>query len=75
MYGLVLITALVAGFFFLTIALIAGGMVALVILARLWWSSRGLRPPPQQAEIEGEFAVIERREAIRQIETPRRPPQ
>ena len=74
LYGLALATALVAGFFFLTIALAAGAMVASVILARLWWLGRGVRRPQRHAEIEGEFAVIERREAIEHIETrnPRR---
>ena len=62
---------LVVGFFFLTVALAAGAIVALVILARLWWVTRALRRTPEHAEIEGEFAVIEGREAVRQIETPR----
>ena len=70
LYGVLLVTALVVGFFFLTIVLVAGAIVALVILARLWWISRAVRHSREQAEIEGEFAVIERREAIEQIETP-----
>src|SRR5688572_17004573 len=73
LYGLVAITVLVIGFFFLTIALVAGALVALVILARLWWISRRPRPAQELADIEGEFAVIEQREAIQQIESPRRP--
>jgi hypothetical protein len=74
LYGVLLAVALVAGFFFLTIALVAGAIVASVILARLWWISRALRRSREQAEIEGEFAVIETRETVRQIEAsgPRR---
>ena len=71
LYGLLFAVVLVAGFFFLTIALAAGAIVALVILTRLWWVARALRRAPEHAEIEGEFAVIEGREAVRQIETPR----
>ena len=73
LYGLALAAVLVVGFFFLTIALVAGAIVALVILVRLWWITRGVRHSRQQAEIEGEFAVIERREAIEHIETSRPP--
>jgi small-conductance mechanosensitive channel len=72
LYGLALATVLVVGFFFLTVALIAGAFVALAILARLWWISRRVHHSREQAEIEGEFAVIEGREAIRRLETPRR---
>lgn len=71
LYGVLLAAVLVVGFFFLTVALIAGAIVALVILARLWWISRAVRHSREQAEIEGEFAVIEGREAIRRIETSR----
>lgn len=70
LYGLLLATVLVVGFFFLTIALVAGAIVASVILARLWWISRGVQHSRERAEIEGEFAVIERRKATRQIEAP-----
>ena len=71
LYGLLFTAVLVVGFFFLTIALAAGAIVALVILARLWWVARAVRRTPEHEEIEGEFAVIEAREVARQIETPR----
>jgi small-conductance mechanosensitive channel len=70
LYGLLFAAVIVVGFFFLTVALAAGAIVALVILARLWWVARALRRTPEHAEIEGEFAVIEGREGVRQIETP-----
>ena len=73
LYGLLFAIVLVVGFFFLTIALVGGAIVALVILARLWWVARALRRNREDAEIEGEFAVIEGREVTRLIETPRPP--
>ena len=69
-YGLLFAAVIVVGFFFLTVALAVGAIVALVILARLWWVARALRRNAEHAEIEGEFAVIEGREVARQIETP-----
>ena len=69
LYGLLLAIALVVGFFFLTVALVAGAFVGAAVLARLWWLSRAARQSRKQEEIEGEFAVIEPRETVRQIET------
>jgi hypothetical protein len=69
LYGFLLLAVLVIGFFFLTVALVAGALVAAVILARLWWISRRARRAREDVEIEGEFAVIEQRETSRQIES------
>ena len=66
---------LVLGFFFLTVALVAGAILALVIGFRLWWSLRKLKQAqagaggsasgsaPGAADkhvVEGEYQVIER---------------
>ena len=42
--------------------------VALVILARLWWLARRARAAQRDSAIEGEFAVIERREHTQRID-------
>ena len=57
-----LVTAalVVLGFFFLTVALIAGALVAAVVGARLWWALRKLkRAQPAQVVVEGDYRVIE----------------
>ena len=52
---------LVAGFFFLTVALVAGAFVALAIGVRIWWTLRRLRKQAQaSAALEGEYTVVER---------------
>jgi membrane protein implicated in regulation of membrane protease activity len=71
-YALACAALFVLAFFFLTVALIAGAIVALVVIGRLWWMSRKLSRTQEQTEIEGEFTVVERRESIQKIET--RPP-
>ena len=68
LYGLVLAALLVIGFFFLTVALVAGALVALVVLARLWWLTRKASRTRTDDSIEGEFAVVEEREAVRRID-------
>ena len=63
----------VVGFFFLTVALIAGALIALVIGVRLWWAIRKLKraqansPVTTRATgatdgsvVDGEYQVIER---------------
>jgi Flp pilus assembly protein TadB len=49
----------VLGFFFLTVALIAGTLVAAAVLVRWWWLSRRLRHARAQATLEGEYEVVE----------------
>jgi predicted lipid-binding transport protein (Tim44 family) len=57
---------LVAGFFFLTVALVAGAFLALAIGVRIWWTLRRLRKQAQaSAALEGEYTVVERAEAER----------
>jgi membrane protein implicated in regulation of membrane protease activity len=71
-YALVCAALIVLAFFFVTVALIAGAIVALVVIGRLWWISRKLSRTQEQTQIEGEFTVVERHDPIQKIET--RPP-
>lgn len=63
----------IVGFFFLTVALVAGALLALVIGARLWWSIRKLKRAAAAGEtmggehyrggkdaLDGEYQVVER---------------
>lgn len=50
---------LVAAFFFIGIALIAGAILAGVILLRFWWLKRKLRQAHTESFVEGEYQVIE----------------
>jgi uncharacterized membrane protein len=50
------------GFFFVTVALIVGALLALAIVARLWWVSRKLRRARDRDVVEGEYEVVERSE-------------
>lgn len=57
---------LVAGFFFLTVAIVAGAFLALGIGIRIWWTLRRLRKQAQaNAALDGEFTVVERAEPER----------
>ena len=66
----VLVTLLTAvlvilGFFFLTVALIAGALVAAVVGARLWWALRKLkRAQPADDVVEGDYRVIEHESTV-----------
>ncbi|MDP1536833.1 MAG: hypothetical protein Q8L95_06600 [Burkholderiales bacterium] len=50
---------LVAAFFFIGIALIAGAILAGIVLLRLWWLQRKLRRAQQDTFVEGESTVVE----------------
>jgi len=50
---------LVAAFFFIGIALIAGAILAGVFLIRLWWLKRKLQRAHQDTYVEGEYTIIE----------------
>lgn len=64
------ISLVIVGFFFFTIALVAGALIAMVIGLRLWWMLRKLRkaqpvsgaPHAEQSQgaLDGEYQVIER---------------
>jgi hypothetical protein len=53
------LTVLVAAFFFISIALIAGAILAGVILLRFWWIKRKLRQTREDSYVEGEYRVVE----------------
>ena len=53
------LVVLVAAFFFIGIALIAGAILAGVFLIRLWWLKRKLQRAEQDTYVEGEYTVIE----------------
>lgn len=52
-------TIAVLAFFFLTVALIAGAVLASIIAVRWWWITRKLRPEAVDQAFEGEYTVIE----------------
>lgn len=53
------LVVLVAAFFFIGIALIAGVILAGVILIRFWWLKRKLQRAHQDSFVEGEYTVVE----------------
>lgn len=53
------LVVLVAAFFFIGIALVAGAILAGVILLRFWWLKRKLRNSAQDGVVEGEYRVVE----------------
>lgn len=69
--GIVTVAIVVLGFFFLTVALVAGAIVAAVVLARIWWLARKMRAAQRDAAIDGEYVVVERA-VLEQQQTSRR---
>lgn len=55
--ALLTVALLVTGFFFLMFALIAGAVIATIVLARIWWISRKLRARRDETIIEGDYTV------------------
>lgn len=58
LYAVLGLALLVLAFFFLTVALVAGALIALVVLARLWWISRKLNKEAGGDALEGEYRVV-----------------
>lgn len=59
--ALVSVAVIVLGFFFLTIALVAVGLLAAFIALRIWWVMRKIRVAQSAAApLEGEYTVTER---------------
>ena len=54
------VAVIVIGFFFVTVAIVVGAILALVIVARLWWLSRKLERARNRNVVEGEYTVVER---------------
>ena len=77
------LTLVVLGFFFLTVALAVGALVALVIGIRLWWTIRKLKRAQSAADgitgatrdqvLEGEFQVIEHESSAARLPPERQP--
>ena len=63
------LVVLVAAFFFVGVALIAGAILAAVILLRFWWIRRKLRQAQTGTFVEGEYRIVET--AITDQRTPR----
>lgn len=68
------ISLIVLGFFFFTIALIAGVVLAAVFGARLWWTLRKLKQQVKDARVraddtvvEGDYQVIEREVSVTRL--------
>ena len=59
-YGVLLLAVLALGFFFLVAALIAGAILAGVILLRFWWLKRKLAKTARDEFITTEYTVVER---------------
>jgi hypothetical protein len=68
--AIVAVCLVILGALFVTIALVAGAVLALGLGARWWWA---LRKPRRQAEayqpLDGEYSVLERADGSRQIES------
>lgn len=59
LFALLGLIVLVAAFFFIGIALIAGTVLAGIILIRFWWLKRKLSSGMQNEAVDGEFTVVE----------------
>ena len=60
---------LLVAFFFLTIAIVAGGLIALAVGLRWWWVMRKLRAQARASDaLEGEYRVVERTDLDRRLE-------
>lgn len=57
------LAVIVLAFFFLTVALVAGALLAAVIAVRFWWIMRKVRAAQKaSAPLEGEYTVTDRAE-------------
>ncbi len=81
--GITTLALVVVGFFFFTVALVAGALIALVIGVRLWWMMRKLKrahadmqgsastsyQPDQtnSAVVDGEYQVVERESGVEKL--------
>ena len=56
------VVVLFTGFFFITVAFVVGALLALVIIARIWWIARKVKRAQNRDVVEGEYKVVERSE-------------
>ena len=77
------VTLVIVGFFFLTVALVVGTLIALVIGVRLWWTLRKLKHAPGATDtasdvgggtLDGEYQVIEHESAVTPLPPSAPPP-
>jgi predicted lipid-binding transport protein (Tim44 family) len=81
--AVITLALVVVGFFFLTVALIAGALIALVIGARVWWAIRKLKHAQSDSHIatgatgaadgsvvDGEYQVVERESSAQPLPPP-----
>jgi predicted lipid-binding transport protein (Tim44 family) len=71
------VALVIVGFFFLTVALVVGALIALVIGVRLWWLIRKIkRAQPDstftsgasgEQVVDGEYQVVERESSAQQL--------
>lgn len=71
------VSLVILGFFFLTVALAVGALVALVIGVRLWWTLRKLKRAQSASDsvtgaadarvVEGEYQVIEHESSVTRL--------
>jgi uncharacterized membrane protein len=72
--GVITLTLVIVGFFFLTIALAIGAVVALVFGARLWWTLRKLKKMQASGAVaadahvvEGDYRIIEHETTVERL--------
>jgi hypothetical protein len=73
--ALITTVLVILGFFFFTVALVAGAIVAAVFGARLWWTLRKLKRAQAEANdattVDGDYRVIEHESRV--VRLPREP--
>ena len=82
--GIAALGVVIVGFFFLTVALIAGALLALVVGVRLWWTLRKFKRDMAAASgspmsggprdagkdaLDGEYQVVERESGATKLPT------
>ena len=72
--GVITLTLVIVGFFFLTIALAVGAVVALIFGARVWWTLRRLKKMQAAAAVtadanvvEGDYRIIEHESTVERL--------
>ena len=68
--GVLALALLVFAFFFLAAAIVAGAVLAIAFLIRIWWLSRRIRQAEEDQYLTTEYEVVDREPP----ESPRLPP-